>query len=216
MIKKSLYIYLKVIPLAFSGGDLSADKISYLEDLLTGIEGVEDRDGKAELDWVIQNKNFRGIVEFKISKNKQGQTKNERVEFLRERGLTPVQIADLFKRDSWAFSMGDLSTDKIAYLERYLGKGDRNKGKEKLNRIILKKGGFQALALFEYNNNTQSVNREIDFLENGMHFNQDQVIEIMEDHFSELFVEDLTEETLREYIEKLMKKVPDICKESLS
>ena len=111
---------------------------------------------------------------------------------------------------------GDLADDKISYLEIYLGKGDRNKGKKKLDQIILKKGGFQALVLFDYNSHHQPANWVIDILENGLHLNQNQVIKIMEDHFSELFVEELTEETSREYIEKLFRKVPDICQKSLS
>ena len=49
-----------------------------------------------------------------------------------------------------------------------------------------------------------------------MNFTQDQVIEIMENHFSELFVEELTEVTSKEYIEKLIKKVPEVCQKSLS
>ena len=198
-------------PKTFSEGDLSADKITYLEELLE----VDGRDGISELDWVLQNKSFAGIVNFKIYKNKKGQFTNEYVEFLKGRGFGPVQIADMFKYSPLAFSMGDFSTDKIAYLEKYLGKGDRKKGQKKLNRIILKKGGFRALTLFKYENNGQP-NRIIDFLENGMRFNQDQIIRVMEGHFSELFVEDLTKETSEDYVRRLIKKVPEICQESLS
>ena len=115
-----------------------------------------------------------------------------------------------------AFSRGDLSSDKISYLEEYLGKGDQKKGKKKLDQIILKKGGFQALVLFDYNSHTQVKNRVIDFLENSMHFRQDQVIQIIEDHFSELFIEDLTEMTSEDYIERLIQKIPKICQKSLS
>ena len=132
-----------------------------------------------------------------------------------EEQRTGQQIGPL-PRNSLAFSNGDLSADKISYLEEYLGKGDRREGRKKLNQIISKREGLEALILFEYNNNGQTVNRVIDFLENGLHFNQDQVIRLMEDHFSELFVEDLTEATSEEFIEKLMEKAPDICQESLS
>ena len=71
-------------PNAFSRGDLSSDKISYLEDILSieGIEGVEDRDGRLELNWVIQNRSFQGIVDFKIYKNKEGFFENKYVKFL--------------------------------------------------------------------------------------------------------------------------------------
>ena len=204
-------------PQAFSGGDLSLHKISYLEELLTVTDtNGRMRNGQTELDWVIQNKSFVGIVNFKVYKNKDDQLENKHVKFLKSRGFTPLQIADLFKSNPHAFSRGDLSPHKISYLEEYLGKGDRNIGKKKLDHIILKKGGFKALVLFEYNINAQPANTIIDFLENGMHFNQDQVVKIMEDHFSELFVEDLTEETSKEYIERLIKKIPDICQESLS
>ena len=211
-------------PRAFSRGDLSDKKITYLEQLLEVEESVEiegqvqvkRRDGKAELDWVIQNKSFEGIVNFKIYKNKEGLFENKYVKFLQERGLEPWQIANLFKSDPLAFSIGDLSDKKITYLERYLGKGNRNKGKEKLDHIILKNRGFRALALFDYNDRAQIKNRTIDVLENDMHFSQDQVIEIMENHFSKLFIEELTEATSKEYIEKLIKKVSDICQKSLS
>ena len=137
-------------PLVFSMGDLSTEKITYLEQLLeveesVEIEGqmqVERRDGKAELDWVIENKSFAGIVDFKIYKNKEALPENKYVKFLQERGLEAWQIADVFKNNPRAFSIGDLSADKISYLEEYLGKGDRNKGKKKLDQIILKKGRF--------------------------------------------------------------------------
>ena len=213
-------------PLAFSMGDLDLfdKKITYLEQLLAVEESVEiedqkqvkRRDGKTELNWVIRNRSFQGIVNFKIYKNKENLPENKYVKFLQERGLTPLQIANIFTSDSRAFSMGNLSDDKITYLERYLGKDDRNKGKKKLDQIILKKGGFRALVLFDYNSHAQIKNRVINVLENGMHFSQDQVIEIMENHFSELFVEELTEMTSKEYIEKLMKKVPEVCQKSLS
>ena len=202
----------KANPQAFSMGDLSDDKITYLEKLL----GAGDRDGETELNWMIHNRSFEGIAHFKVHKNKEGQPTNKYVEFLKKRGLTPEQIADVFKGNSRAFSKGDLSDDKITYLEEYLGKGDKDKGKKKLNQIILKKGGFQTLALFDYNHNTQPANTVIDFLENDMHFNQDQVIKIMEDHFSKLFVEDLTKETSKEYVRRVIEKTPDICQGSLS
>ncbi len=207
----------KSAPEAFSKGDLSTDKVTYLEELLE-VDDDKDgkRDGKAQLNWVIKNRSFQGIVNFRVYKNREGLLENKSVKFLKKRGFTPVQIADLFKSDPQAFSISDLSTDKIAYLERYLGKGDRNKGKKKLNQIILKEGGFRALGLFEYNGNAQVTNKVIDFLENGLHLNQDQVIKIMEDHFSEFFTEELTEEAVKEYIERLMKKIPDICAKSLS
>ena len=147
----------KSSPNAFSGGDFSTDKISYLEDILTikNIEGVEDRDGRLELNWVIQNRSFQGIMDFKVYKNKEGFFENKYVKFLQDRDLEPLQIADLFKNNPMAFSRGDLSSDKISYLEEYLGKGDQKKGKKKLDQIILKKGGFQALVLFDYNSHTQ-------------------------------------------------------------
>ena len=198
-------------PNAFLGDDMSVAKVTYLEKLL----GVDGRDGKTELDWVIQNGGFAGIINFKIYKNTEGKYENAYVKFLRDRELAPERIADIFKNNPSSFSVGNVSADKVAYLEKYLGKGDRNKGKKKLDQIILIKGGFKALALFEYRNNGQA-NRVIDFLENGMYFTQDQVIKVMEDHFSELFVEDLTEETSEDYLRRLMKKVPDICQESLS
>ena len=188
-----------------------ADKITYLERLL----GIDDRDGKEELDEVLQSKNFAGITNFNVYKNKDGQLENEYIKFLKDRGFTPLQIADLFKGDPNAFSMGDPLTDKVIYLEEYLGKRDRNEGKKKLDRIILKKGSFRALVLFDYNNNAQVPNIVIDFLENGLHLSQDQVIQIIEDHFSEFFVEDLTEETSQRYIERLMERTPDVCQESL-
>ncbi len=202
-------------PEAFSKGDLSADKITYLEELLEVDDKDGKRDGKAQLGWVIKNRSFQGIVNFRVYKNREGLWENKSVKFLKNRGFTPLQIADLFKSDPQAFSRGDLSTDKITYLEEYLGKGDRNKGKKKLDQIILKRGGFKALSLFKYNNNTQVANRIIDFLENRLHFKQDQVIRLMENHFSEFFVGTLTEATSKEYIEKLMEKVPDMCAESL-
>ena len=49
-----------------------------------------------------------------------------------------------------------------------------------------------------------------------MHFRQDQVIQIIEDHFSELFIEDLTEMTSEDYTERLIQKIPKICQKSLS
>ena len=200
-------------PQAFSKGNISPHKISYLEELLTVADtNGKIRNGKTELDEVIQNGGFYGIVTFKIYK--EDDPKNY-VEFLKKRGLTPLQIADLFKSNPYAFSRGDLSPHKISYLEEYLGKGDRNIGKKKLDHIILKKGGFKALVLFEYNINAQPANTIIDFLENGMHFNQDQVVKIMEDHFSKLFTEELTEDTSEGYIERLMERVPDICQKSL-
>ena len=198
-------------PEASSRKDLPADKITYLERLL----GIDDRDGKEELDEVLQSKNFAGITNFNVYKNKDGQLENEYIKFLKDRGFTPLQIADLFKGDPNAFSMGDPLTDKVIYLEEYLGKRDRNEGKKKLDRIILKKGSFRALVLFDYNNNAQVPNIVIDFLENGLHLSQDQVIQIIEDHFSEFFVEDLTEETSQRYIERLMERTPDVCQESL-
>ena len=205
-------------PNAFSGGDFSSDKISYLEDILTieNIEGVEDRDGRLELNWVIQNRSFQSIVNFKIYKNKDGFFENKYVKFLQDRDFEPLQIADIFKSNPNAFSGSDLSSDKISYLEKYLGKGDQKKGKKKLDQIILKKGGFRALGLFDYNSHAQVKNRVIDFLENSMRFHQDQVIQIIEDHFSELFVEGLTEMTSEDYIERIIQKIPEICQKSLS
>ena len=197
-------------PETFSRNDLPTDKITYLEELLE----VDDRDGKLELDEALQSRNSAGISNFKVYKNEEGHLENEYVKFLRDRGFTPLQIADLFKSDPGAFCIGDLSNDKIIYLEEYLGKGDRNEGKKKLDQIILQKGGFRVLVLFEYNSNDQT-NAVIDFLENGLRLNQDQVIKIIEDYFLELFVIGLTEETSKRYIERLMERVPDICQQSL-
>ncbi len=205
-------------PRIFSVGDLSTDKITYLEELL----GVSGRDGKAEVNWMIQNGNFADIVNFRVYKNKEGKLENEYIEFLKKRELNPEQIADVFKYSPQAFSMSirirmsELFADKVAYLEDYLGKGDRDKGKKKLDQIILKEEGFRALVLFDYNKNADPPNRVIDFLENNLHFNQDQVIEIMEDYFSKLFTERSTLVTSKGYVQSLIEKAPNVCPESLS
>ena len=202
-------------PRAFSKGDLDTDKITYLEELL-GVKGADDqvRDGEAELNWVIQHKSFAGIVSFKVVRSQEG-FENRYVKFLQNRGFSPLQIADIFKSNPQAFSKGNLDASKIAYLERYLGKGNRETGKQKLDQIILKKGGFKALTRFDYNSDTQPANRVIDTLENSLHFSQDQVIQFMEEHFSELFVEKLIGETSEELLKRLTEKVSDICQKSL-
>ena len=172
-------------PMAFSRGDLFDEKITYLEQLLAVEESVEiegqvqvkRRDGKAELDWVIQNKGFAGIVKFKVYKNKEGLFENKYVKFLQERGLEPVQIADIFKSNSMAFSRGDLSDKKITYLEQLLEVEEsmeiegqmqvkRRDGKAELDWVIQNRS-FQGIVDSEIYKNREGLfeNKYVKFLQ---------------------------------------------------
>ena len=172
-------------PQAFSSGDLSDEKVTYLEQLLEveesmEIEGqmqVKKRDGKAELDWVIQNGSFQGIVDFKIYKNKKGLFENKYVRFLQGRGLTPVQIADIFKSNPLAFSKGDLSDEKVTYLEQLLEVEEpveiegqvqvkRRDGKAELDWMIKNKS-FAGIVNFKIYRNKENLpeNKYVKFLQ---------------------------------------------------
>ena len=179
-------------PMAFSSGDLSDSmgdlfdkKITYLEQLLAVEESVEiegqvqikRRDGKAELDCVIQNRSFEGIVNFKVYKNKEGLFENKYVKFLQGRGLEPVQIADIFKSNPMAFSRGDLSNEKITYLKQLLAVEEsveiegqvqikRRDGKAELDWMI-QNGGFVGVVDFKIYKNKEGLfeNKYVKFLQ---------------------------------------------------
>ena len=196
-------------PQAFSTGGLSTDKIAYLEKLL-GVEGTDGRmrDGKAELDWVIQNKSFQGVVNFKIYKNKDGQWENEYVKFLKYRGLNPVQIADLFKNDPEVFSKGDLSTDKISYLEELLTvtgtDGKMRDGKTELDWMIQNKS-FQGIVSFRIykNKDGQWENEYVKFLRDRG-FTPAQIAEVFKSNSRAFSAGDLSPEKIS-YLEELLE-----------
>ena len=189
-------------PQAFSRGDLSQEKIDYLENYL----GKGDREkGRSKLNGIIRRGGFFGIVDFKVSK-RNDVYENTRVKWLEDRGLSQDEVIKLIESNPQAFSSGDLSQEKIDYLENYLGKGDREKGRSKLNGIILRRGGFQGIVDFKVSKrNGVYENEMITLLEakEGMGFTQDQVIEIIENYSLKIFSGELTEEKAISFIEQL-------------
>ena len=198
-------------PLAFSKGDLATDKIAFLESYL----GEGDREkGRGKLNAMIRSGGLAGIVKFKVIKSKDGSYENDRINFLSKRGLEPEEIIKLLENNPSAFSKGDLATDKIAFLERYLGEGDREKGRDKLN-TMMRSGGLQGIAQFKVtkNKNGDYENDKINFLE-WMDYKPDQIRRLMENHLLELFSGDLTEEESKAYLEELEEKgeIPECVK----
>ena len=166
-------------PLAFSQGDLATDKIAFLERYL----GEEDREkGRDKLNAMMRSRGLEGIARFKVTKNKDGDYENDRINFLSDRGLEPEDIIKLLENNPLAFSTGDLATDKIAFLERYLGEGDREKGRGKLN-AMMKSGGLQGIAQFKVtkNKNGDYENDRINFLsKRGLE--QKEIIKLLENN----------------------------------
>ena len=75
---------------------------------------------------------------------------------------------------------------KRDYLEKYFGEGDRLKGREKLKKILSKKGGINAFKYFNvrYNEETKKWhNGHIDFLENTFNLAKSEVIRLIENNF---------------------------------
>ena len=200
-------------PLAFSVGDLSKEKINYLEHYF-GQGNMEI--GKAKFDDVIRNGGFLGIVKFKVYENEDGDLENARVKWLEDRDLSPEDIIELIENSPLAFSVGDLARKKIVYLKRYLGKGDIQLGKEKLNNIV-KSGGFYGVVLFKIKEvgSNHYENDKVKALEE-MGYTQDQIIELMEEHLLEVFSRDITIEQSKAALEELIRKGEvSFCKDAL-
>ena len=193
-------------PLAFSRGDLFEDKIAYLENYL----GEGDRKkGKAKLDEIVKRGGFLGIVDFKVEDDKEGNYGNKRVKWLEARDLFQKEIIELIEKNPLAFSRGDLSEDKIAYLENYLGAGSEEDGKTKLNEII-KKGGFLGIVQFKITNRD---NEKVSFLKE-IGYNISQIMWLMENHI-EIFSSDLSKDLLKTHVEKLIQERNVECVKSL-
>ena len=105
--------------------------------------------GQVKLSKSITNKGgFVGFTRFSVYKNISGKYENARIKWLSDRNISQDKIIEILEGELFVFSAGDLSDEKIVYLESYLGKGDLEVGKIKLNNMIENKG-LRYIAVFK-------------------------------------------------------------------
>ena len=198
----------------FSQEVLSQEATSYLENYL-GKGDVEV--GREKLNSIIKTRGLSSISDFKVYKNKSDSYENERIKWLEDRHFSQEEIIQFLEDHTRAFSKGDTFERKITYLENYLGKGDLEVGKVKLNNMV-KNGGFYGIVLFKVTRDKTNnyENKKVKLLIE-MGYTQDQVIRLMENYLLESFSRDVTEEQLKTYLERLIKKGElSVCKDALT
>ena len=144
--------------------------------------------GKAKLKNIISNRGFAGIVDFKVYKNENGKLENARVKWLKDRFLSPDNIIKLIENNPMAFSSGDLSEEKIIYLEQYLGKGNMEAGWVKLNDIIKNGGLIGIVKLKVYKNKNGKLENAREVWLRGRGLSQDKIIELIASNPLNFFV----------------------------